>query len=96
MEAELRDRFGPLPPETANLLFVVRLKAQARAAGVESVKAEGGQVLLQWPPGQRLDRSHLPPIPGLKVGTSQVRLGLAAGWPQLLEDTLTKLGTPSL
>ncbi len=96
MEAELRDRFGPLPPEAANLLFVVRLKALARAAGVESVKAEGGQVLLQWPPGQRLDHSNLPTIPGLKAGTSQVRLGLAAGWPQVLEDTLTKLGTPSL
>jgi transcription-repair coupling factor (superfamily II helicase) len=96
LEAELRDRFGPLPPEAANLLLVVRLKALARAAGVESVKAQGGQVLLQWPPGLHPDRSRLPPTPGLRAGTGQVKLGLAAGWPRLLEETLMRLGAPSL
>jgi transcription-repair coupling factor (superfamily II helicase) len=96
VEAELSDRFGPLPPEAANLLFIVRLKALARGVRVESVKAEGGQVLLQWPHGQRVDRSRLPPTPGVKAGTSQVRLGLTPGWPRRLEETLRKLGTPSL
>ena len=37
--AELADRFGPIPPETENLLQVVALKLQCRAAGVEKVDA---------------------------------------------------------
>ncbi len=95
VEAELKDRFGPLPPEAANLLLVVRLKALAWGAGVESVRAENGQVLLQWPRGQRVDHSRLPPAPGVKVGTSQVRLDLTPDWPQVLQETLLKLGNPS-
>ena len=32
------DRFGPLPPETENLLQVVAVKGLCRAAGVEKVE----------------------------------------------------------
>ncbi len=37
--AELIDRFGPLPPEVANLLEVVAIKILCRAAGVERIEA---------------------------------------------------------
>jgi transcription-repair coupling factor (superfamily II helicase) len=37
--AEFADRFGPIPPEVENLLQVVGLKLQCRAAGVEKVDA---------------------------------------------------------
>jgi transcription-repair coupling factor (superfamily II helicase) len=37
--AELIDRFGPLPPETANLIEVVAVKIFCRAAGVEKIEA---------------------------------------------------------
>jgi transcription-repair coupling factor (superfamily II helicase) len=37
--AELADRFGPIPVEVENLLQVVALKLQCRAAGVEKVDA---------------------------------------------------------
>ncbi|MDB5377532.1 MAG: mfd, partial [Rubritepida sp.] len=37
--AELADRFGPIPVEVENLLQVVGLKLQCRAAGVEKVDA---------------------------------------------------------
>ena len=36
---ELRDRFGPTPEPVRNLVYAVRVKALARAAGVESVAA---------------------------------------------------------
>jgi len=44
--AELVDRFGPLPPEVAHLLEVVRIKALCRMAGVEQVEAgpKGAQI----------------------------------------------------
>ncbi|WP_293843832.1 TRCF domain-containing protein [Sphingopyxis sp.] len=28
------DRFGPLPPETANLVLLIEIKANARIAGI--------------------------------------------------------------
>jgi transcription-repair coupling factor (superfamily II helicase) len=37
--AELIDRFGPLPPETANLLEIVAVKILCRQAGVERIEA---------------------------------------------------------
>lgn len=37
LQAELRDRFGPLPPEVDNLLTTVKLKQLCRRAGVEKV-----------------------------------------------------------
>ena len=37
--AEMIDRFGPLPEETANLLEVVAVKILCRAAGVERIEA---------------------------------------------------------
>ena len=39
MAAELIDRFGPLPPEVANLLEVVTLKRMCRESGVEKLEA---------------------------------------------------------
>ena len=36
--AELIDRFGDMPPETQNLLEVIKLKIEAKAAGVHKVE----------------------------------------------------------
>jgi|DewCreStandDraft_2_1066082.scaffolds.fasta_scaffold00062_97 transcription-repair coupling factor (superfamily II helicase) len=43
LEHELRDRFGPLPPQVKNLLFILRVKVAATDAGVQSIsgKVEG-------------------------------------------------------
>jgi transcription-repair coupling factor (superfamily II helicase) len=40
MQAELRDRFGPVPPSVDNLLYVALVKSLARKAGAESVKTD--------------------------------------------------------
>lgn len=52
MEAELRDRFGPLPQPVWNLIRLVRLKLACRQVGIESVAPQGGKVVV------RLRKSH--------------------------------------
>jgi transcription-repair coupling factor (superfamily II helicase) len=44
--AELIDRFGPLPPETANLIQLMEIKGNAKAAGIAKldVGAKGALV----------------------------------------------------
>src|SRR3546814_8991850 len=44
--AEMIDRFGPLPPETANLIQLMEIKANAKAAGIAKldVGAKGALV----------------------------------------------------
>jgi transcription-repair coupling factor (superfamily II helicase) len=37
--AELIDRFGALPPETANLIILMEIKANAMAAGISKIDA---------------------------------------------------------
>jgi len=46
---ELIDRFGPLPIEVENLLYQLRIRLHAVAAGVESISMENGQLLLHLP-----------------------------------------------
>jgi transcription-repair coupling factor (superfamily II helicase) len=48
MAAELSDRFGPIPAEVENLLQVVAIKLQCRAAGVEKVDAGPKGVVLAF------------------------------------------------
>ncbi len=48
MEAELVDRFGTVPPELKNLLDVVELKRNCRAAGIERLEASPKGMVLQF------------------------------------------------
>lgn len=49
--AELRDRFGPPPPEALNLLATARIRILAVARGVHSVSCRGGRLALQTDKG---------------------------------------------
>ncbi len=44
---ELRDRFGPLPPQAENLVYLLELKVLAAAAGVRSVKGVDETIVLR-------------------------------------------------
>ena len=44
----LRDRFGEIPPETADLLQVPRLRALARRLGIEKVNIKGGVMYIYF------------------------------------------------
>ncbi|MEB2345251.1 MAG: transcription-repair coupling factor [Deltaproteobacteria bacterium] len=56
---ELLDRFGPCPPETANLLAVIRLKIAARRLGVAAVDLAGDQIVLTAAETTRIDPRRL-------------------------------------
>ena len=46
---EFGDRFGPFPEMVQNLFYQMRVKLRADAAGLISVSAEGGQLVLRFP-----------------------------------------------
>jgi transcription-repair coupling factor (superfamily II helicase) len=56
---ELADRFGPLPEQVGNLLYVVRVKVLAMNAGVEAIGQEEGQLLIKCTALETLDRQAL-------------------------------------
>ena len=45
VEAELVDRFGPLPEEASNLLRIQRVRVELAAAGVDSVQDSGTRIV---------------------------------------------------
>ena len=96
MDAELRDRFGPLPQPVSELLYVVEVKVLARQAGVESVVRSDGEVALTLKEAIGSARLVLQKELGgdARVGHRQVRLGLhpsRKGWREELLQALERL-----
>jgi transcription-repair coupling factor (superfamily II helicase) len=90
---ELEDRFGPLPPEVKDLLYMVRIKLLGSMAGIESISSEDGQVVLSLGATAKFDRPSLQRAfsSRLKIGTNQLRLDMKrAGkeWKEILEQLL--------
>ena len=48
MEDELRDRFGPVPWQAENLLYVVKLKMLAKTAHIESITRDRDRIVLRF------------------------------------------------
>ena len=59
LEAELQDRFGPLPPEGRNLLEAVRLKGELRRLGIKRLELQNGRAVLQFAAPERLKLREL-------------------------------------
>ena len=55
----MADRFGPVPEEVDNLLYVVRVKVLAVNAGVEAIGQEEGQLLIKCSALETADRAAL-------------------------------------
>ena len=96
IEDELRDRFGPLPWQVVNLLYVTRLRLYAKEAGIESVTRERNRVVLRY--GGEIGGARRAMQRALgrqaEVGNTQVRLpmdALGAEWERGLEDALRGL-----
>ena len=95
LEDELRDRFGPLPWQAQNLLYVMRLKLEAKRAGVISITRENGRIVLRLSDeiggARRALQRRLDPA--VELGNTQIRLELerlADGWQEPVMDTLQK------
>ena len=96
IEDELRDRFGPLPWQVVNLLYVTRLRLYAKEAGIESVTRERNRVVLRY--GGEIGGARRAMQRALgrhaEVGNTQVRLpmdALGADWESALENALRGL-----
>ncbi len=89
---ELHDRFGALPPAVENLLYTVRVRLLARGAGLQSVTAEEGDVVLRASgPIAHRERLRETFDGRVQVGSTQVRLPLRADWRELLLAALERL-----
>ncbi len=96
IEDELRDRFGPLPWQVVNLLYVTRLRLYAKEAGIESVTRERNRVVLRYGGEIGGGRRAMQRALGrhAEVGNTQVRLpmdALGADWESALETALRSL-----
>ncbi len=58
LESELKDRFGSLPPESLNLLWLIRIKILLKRVGVESLTVGPERVSLMPAKHSRLDPSR--------------------------------------
>jgi transcription-repair coupling factor (superfamily II helicase) len=87
---ELVDRFGPLPVEVQNLLYQVRIKVLALAAGVTSIGRDSEQLVLRSDDLEHVDRQRLQARIGdaARVARRAVWLPLSDAWPDALERTL--------
>ena len=95
LENELKDRFGKLPAPLRNLLYLVKIKAMAAQAGVQSISKEGGHIVIRFREGTRLDPGRIGQAQhGIRAGTTQVQLDmrlLGNKWQKVLEDVVVSL-----
>ncbi len=95
---EMRDRFGPLPWQAYNLLYVARLKLLARSAGVVSVTRENSYVVFRLKDAVGGARVALQKAlgHGVTIGNTLLRMDLAHhkdGWQEPLAQALERLAT---
>ena len=92
---EIRDRFGPLPQEVREILYVVELKALAREAGVESISHERKVAVIQLREPVGGARVALQKVLGnsAQVGHSQIRVPIHGDWKQEIVRILEGLAT---
>ena len=95
LEEEFLDRFGPIPEEVMNLLFYMRVKAQAERAGLVSVTSEGEQVVFRFSPlPEGKKESSLPVIPELRAGKNSYWLAVkdkTGDWKNLVTEAIQKI-----
>ncbi len=92
LEEEFNDRFGPLPETVRNLLYQLKVKLLAERAGLASISAEGGQIVMRYPNGQLPE--NLPDF-GPEVRAGKIALWMPItqlpDWPDRLVDVLNRL-----
>ncbi|MBM3934756.1 MAG: transcription-repair coupling factor [SAR202 cluster bacterium] len=96
IESELQDRFGPLPFQVENLMYVVRLKIKAGQCGVESISREPKHIVIKLRGDTGGAKQALKRMlgPNADVGNTQIRLDLTAmpdGWERPLADAVDRM-----
>lgn len=93
---ELEDRFGTLPWQAQNLLYIISLKLLAKTAGIGSITVEESQLVLRLKDDVGGARPALQRLLGsdVTVGHTQLRIGQGIrleGWEDLLQKTVERL-----
>ena len=96
LEEEMADRFGPLPAQVVNLMYVARLKVRARRAGVGSIARENGHIVFRLHDDVGGAAPALRKLLGreVRVGHTQLRLDLGKlrdGWEDPLMEMAERL-----
>jgi transcription-repair coupling factor (superfamily II helicase) len=99
LEAELKDRFGPLSERAQNLLLQLELKVLARDALVPAIVVESGQIALKPPWLRQLEPEALAELRGTlgeraRAGRREIWLPLSLdreGWARNLREVLQLL-----
>lgn len=94
MTQELTDRFGPPPEAVQNLLFLLRVKLLAQAAGVHTIQREGEALILRT---DRIPRSVQQTLQqqlaGMgQVASNQIRVPGRGDWTSNILRALTIFG----
>jgi transcription-repair coupling factor (superfamily II helicase) len=98
LEAELADRFGPLPPVAEHLLDTVRIRVAARALAVEKLEVGEGKALVTFAPSTSIDPQRL--VQAIQRSRGRLRLrreftveaAVARGpWPAVRDSVLRLL-----
>ncbi|HJX03663.1 MAG TPA: transcription-repair coupling factor [Dehalococcoidia bacterium] len=100
IEAELKDRFGPIPPQVKNLLYIARIRRAAIKNGIESVMKNMDCIVVQYSEVKKLVEHKLQGVRSkyhnlLSIGPAQVKLDyIKAGkqWKTILLEILTLPG----
>lgn len=93
---EFTDRFGPLPDQLKNLLYMLRVKILSETAGLSSVAVESEQLVLRFPPlPEGTPSRDLPSLPvRSRSGKNSYWLPMDADeeiWKQNLVDALKEI-----
>jgi transcription-repair coupling factor (superfamily II helicase) len=92
---ELADRFGAIPAEVSNLLYVVELKHLAGAAGVESIFASADLLTISTGDATVAEKfSNVSKGRGIKVGNRQIKLdrgSIDGDWHERLMQLISEL-----
>jgi transcription-repair coupling factor (superfamily II helicase) len=95
LEEEFTDRFGPIPDSVRNLLYQLKVRLLAEKAGLISVAAEGGQIVLRYPPlAEEAQERSIPEVsPYGRTGKNSIWLVLAGEvpWQERLIAILNRL-----
>jgi transcription-repair coupling factor (superfamily II helicase) len=94
---ELNDRFGFLPVEVQNLLYVVKLKAIATKAGIETISTNGDIITIRLLSGLQTNRQKLVHFYryNVKIGITQVIINLkrlGKDWQKILQEIVQATG----
>ena len=95
---ELVDRFGSMPEEVTNLLYVVELRQSALRAGIESIVRDGGTIVVSFDDSSRVDLDRVNALKNraIRRGNRQVKIDTVRsgfGWMKLLKELVVELSS---